>query len=486
MNFINLNTRKIILIFRNISVVFCLCFTFIGCGSNTSPNNAPNTETLPENQAVNSCDSSISNTSISHDDIQTPQSEGVYIEDCHNNPNYNACIYHHDPFTQDDSLIPEFRNIFNERISLLNSTIVDINSERSNEMRFDQAMRSYQNYAVNITGTINGLLQNEHYNIIDSIRFNQQPNGKWTTPYIGSSTNPNQQSQSVEQVMAYYYLMYQKDWMELNTGRWYASGRNISVTFSSHNYWDDLSNKIKLKSSENLFEDSFSVPSSLNAGLIAHEAGHANFYYSNLSREGSKSNAYRRCRLDSTLGSSKCCSSADGCFKAISEGQSDFYALMMFPDLPLELSLEEYIYTLIENQELESPILDNLNNCDILRDPRANKNLKAEKAFNCSGMPTQDESQKGEIHDMGALYASIWWEIYNHPEVSKKDIATLFSAHLPLVSYDDNFKTVATKIINKARDLFDESREERYACIISQEFTKRELAPTISTAPTAI
>ena len=482
-------------IFINTFIVFCLCFMSMGCGSHITPNNSPGkSEPALGNissdiyQVINNCSSLTKPENILHDDIQIPQSQGLYIEDCNNNPNYNACIYHHDPFTQDNRLITEFRNIFNERLSLvqtINFSIGDmnwINNERNNKARFSEAMRLYQTYAVNITGTIDGFLRNEHYNIKNSIRFQQQPNGKWTMPYMGPDEIPSDHPQyrSVEQVMAYYYLMYQKEWMELNVGKWYASGQNISINFASHNYWNSEENEIRLKSSENLFERSVQIPSAMNASLIAHEAGHANFYYSNLSREGSKENAYRRCKFDPNAPHiDKCCPSADGCFKAISEGQSDFHALMISPNLPLELSFEKYIRTLMEGVETNSPTLYESGYCEIPGDPRANKELKAEEAFNCSGAYTKEEDKKGEIHDMGKLYASIWWEIYNHPEVSKRDIATLFSAHLSTVSYDDTFKTVAVKIIDKARDLFDKTKEDHYTCIIFQEFAKRDLTPAI-------
>ena len=76
---------------------------------------------------------------------------------------------------------------------------------------------------------------------------------------------------------------------------------------------------------------------------------------------------------------------------------------------------------------------------------------------------------------MGTVYASIWWEIYNHPGTSKKDIATLFSEHLPLTSNDDTFKTVGLKIAEKALELFDGPKGMYYACIISQEFSRRGL-----------
>ena len=478
----NLNHLSSKTIMGNPLILFCLCLMFLGCGSNTPFSTLPktsnpiegstsseNSQESQENQETRTCNSPTRNDFISNDDIQMPQSEGEYVKNCHDNPNYNACIYHHDPFTQNGLLIPEFKNIFNGQ---------------NNMRKFNEAMRSYQNYAVNIRGTTHGLLKNEHYDVkipnSYGIRLNQQPNEKWTMPYAGFetynvSTSPNQRF-SVEQVMAYYYLMYQKEWMELNTGQWYASGKNISVTFSENTYWDKYSNKINLKTSEYL--GSFQVSGSMHAGVTVHEAGHANFYYSNLSREGSKNKAAQECKFSFATYSDKCCASADGCFNAIDEGQADFYALMIFPDFPLEFSLEEYINALIENPGIKSPVFDDSGNCKILRDPRANKNLKAEEAFNCSNEQTQEGDTRGEIHDMGKLYASIWWELYNHPETSKKDIAILFSTHLLLVSYDDTFKTMAVKIINKAKDLFGELKGEHYACIISQEFARRGLGPS--------
>ena len=354
MNQVHLNAVQISNTFKNTFIVFCLCFMFLGCSpsmpSNTSfegsqpirgnLDSGNNPQDSQENQRLNSCDSSIRSGFIFNDDIQIPQAQGQYVENCHDNPNYNACIYHHDPFTQNGSLIPEFENIFSETVFSLT--------------RFNEAMRSHQNYGVNITGTINWFLKNEHYNIKNSIRLHQQSNGKWTIPYVGadeiSPTRHPQQRHSVEQVMAYYYLMYQKEWMELNAGQWYASGKRISVDFSdASSYWHKNSKKINLRSYENLFNDSLQIPASMHAGIILHEAGHANFDYSNRSREGSESNAYRECKFKSTTHTDKCCSSADGCFEAISEGQSDLYILMMFPNFPLELSLEKYIHTLIEN-----------------------------------------------------------------------------------------------------------------------------------------
>ena len=117
---------------------------------------------------------------------------------------------------------------------------------------------------------------------------------------------------------------------------------------------------------------------------------------------------------------------------------------------------------------------NDLGNCHILRGLGINGNLLIpEIVFNCG----QWRRAAGEVHDMGALYASIWWEIYNREDTSKKDIATLFTEHLPLASNDDTFRTIAGKTINRAQELFDRDKGDHYTCVISHEFEKRGFHP---------
>ena len=435
---------------------------------------------------------------INNNDIEIPQSVGQHVEDCHQNPNYNACIYDYSPFIRNGLFIPEFGDIFEKGILLKQAAVdnhtTDINQWMKdygdNRQSFNETMRSYQTYAVNITGTTDDLLKNEHYDVIIDTKRNpiqrlrQQPNGKWTTFYFSFTEYveafPNEKAYrfSVEQVMAYYYLMYQKEWMELNTGRWYASGKNISVDFSGvfSNEWLKNENKIVLRIGEKLFPD-VEISSSFHAFAPVHEAAHANFYYSNPSRTGSKDKTYQRCGH-----SGMCCTTSDGCFYAINEGQADFHGLMLFPDFPVEVPrfpIKNFLNR--ENlkekgEDIQSPFFNDLGNCYILRDPKANRNITSEDTFNCGQW--RSNSGRGGVHDMGALYASIWWEIYNHEDTSKKDIATLFTEHLPLVSNDDTFRTVAVKIINKAYNLFGNAKGNHYACIIFQEFAIRGLPPS--------
>ncbi len=178
-----------------------------------------------------------------------------------------------------------------------------------------------------------------------------------------------------------------------------------------------------------------------------------------------------------------CCTTSDGCLSAINEGQADFHGLMLFPDSPVDVPrfpIKDFInrQNLKERgADIQSPFFDDSGNCYILRDPRSNRNLIPEDNFNCGQW--RNQNNKGEVHDMGASYASIWWEIYNHEDTSKKDIATLFTEHLPLVSNDDTFRTVAVKIINKAYNLFTGAKRNHYTCIISQEFARRGLHPSL-------
>ena len=234
-------------------------------------------EESQEDQETGSCNLLIDEVIVDNE-IEIPQSLGVHVKDCHQNPNYNACIYDEALFIENGSLRPEFRDIFSQRISLLDQLAEDESLEKDpswiqerddNIQRFDEAMRSHQTYAVNITGTtpvtnplrkavpspINlhgqivnemvNFLQNAHYNVnlISSymrpsddytplvfMRLTQRLDNKWTIPYATSYSNRmlshsdflesldylkrlhsfryDWRHFSVEQVMAYYYLMY--------------------------------------------------------------------------------------------------------------------------------------------------------------------------------------------------------------------------------------------------------------------------------------
>ena len=383
------------------------------------------------------------------DQLQIPKRAGILISDCQQSLQYNACIYKKNPVSQKASPI-------------------NLNTERENILR---QLTLLQNYAVQVTETADGLLKNDHFDVTFKSKSNNKtrllhtnPNDKWTTPY-------NIFDFSVEQVMTYHWLMYQRDWMILNTQTWYASNKKITIEINDDSkfcaYWSPKENKIAL----------CGVSAALSSEISLHEAGHANFYHSSPHRINSASEicaAHVRCSdrkslcglskkelEDSSL--SRCCLSKQGCFFAINEGQADFHAAVLFPNSP-------QIGELIANQT------EGITGCfpddGPSRNPKEHANSVADQIYNSC----QDRFRgKGEIHVMGIIYNSIWWEIYNHTDTLKKDIVSLFTEHLPLISYGDTFKTAGNKMINLAKQMFgseQDSKGLRYANIVREEFSR--------------
>ena len=292
--------------------------------------------------------------------------------------------------------------------------------------------------------------------------------GRWTRPYTTGDF-------STEQAMAYYWLMYQKNWMEVNAEGWYAVNKNVNVEIAPDSnfcaYWSPLENKIRLCS-----------VSGLSAEIITHEAGHANFDHSiggPSNRPGSTSTAacrshhsckYRKSICDLTdaesndpTGRALCCATESGCLFGINEGQADFHAAVLFPNQPAV-------------GELLSNDLRGITGCGLTsgpsRDPDTAKNETATSLFNeCES----SYGNKGEIHLVGILYNSMWWEIYRHPDTDQKEIMRIFTEHLPILGWGDTFETAGIKIINLARQMFAGEKGTRYANIIRAEFERRAL-----------
>ena len=66
---------------------------------------------IPIGFANRNCNN-LSNLEITNNDIELPKSVDQFVEDCHKNPDYNACIYYYSPFIKDGLLIPEFIDVF--------------------------------------------------------------------------------------------------------------------------------------------------------------------------------------------------------------------------------------------------------------------------------------------------------------------------------------------------------------------------------------
>ena len=346
-------------------------------------------------QSGDSCVRSRVPITITH--LRIPDLAGRTVGNCQNNSGYNACIF-----------------------------------------RVDNT----RNYGVNILDTIDNFLENSSYKVvINGLQRATVVSGKWTRPY---NSDPNFNN---SQANLYHWLMYQKEWMELNANKWYASDKDITAEIRDINsdrsggFWSWGRNLMSFPRDNNLF------------WLIFHEAGHANLYYSRgryVRRENQT-----KCLSSSGGSSNLCCNTYKGCLSAINEGQAEFHEylinnLAILSNVPTSVSSRRKARCK-SNITLESTAKEIFDNCDKV-------------------LP------KGQVHTMGFLvYTTLWSQIYNHSDVNKKYITVLFSEHLPLLEGNDTFVTAGVKIVSLARQLFDESTGERYAEIIKTIFKNRGL-----------
>ncbi len=400
-----------------------------------------------------------------------------------------SCRYSFDPTSGGGGTIPDRLTIPGGRIinncnqtqdSNSNACIYDKNpvaqkGQGLSEKDLGSQLTQLQTYAVNIVGTVGGLLKNSTYDVnlalllIPGQRAKLSSNGKWTTPY-------SELDFSTEQAMTYYWLMYQKYFMETNASGWYATDKAINVEVAADSpfcaYWSPLENKIKL-----------CTAAGLSAEIITHEAGHANFEHSveggAEGRPGATGTAacrthqsckYRKsvCDLTDTErrdpgGSAICCLNEKGCLFAINEGQADFHAAVLFPDRPAV-------------GELISNSLRGVTGCGLTSGPSRNPDeANNETAYSIFNECERSYGNKGEIHLVGILYNSIWWEIYRKPETDQKEILKIFTEHLPILDWGDTFETAGIKIVNLARQMFEGEKGIQYANIIREEFERRNL-----------
>ena len=407
--------------FLTLVLIFILITTYQNCYFDESPSGS----------ATNNSFNEPNESEKGSEKVGTLISNGALDSNCMNSSEYNACVFLKNPVAQNGSP-------FNPPIT------------------FFTDLSSVQIYGVNITDTIDGLLKNGTYNVIidwnTAQRTQIKTDGTWKFVY---ANDPNHH---VAQVMAYYWLTYQMHYMQEKV-TWYAENKNIQVKALSV----DLENDAYFSPAENTIAlGDFSivgrVEAALSADIVLHEAAHASFYHSNLNRATYSEATHEACSEDKAT----CCKTYKGCFKAINEGQADFHSLIIFSSL--SSSLAPVIGDGVTNE-----LSYGLGICM----PRNMNQLQDQSALNVYNGCDPEHDLEGEIHMMGALYASIWWNIYTHPSVSKDEIIELFVEHLPLVSSEDTFESIATRILGLDQQKFS----GKYSQVISQAFTERGLTP---------
>ena len=399
-------------------LMLILMFTYQNCQFDESTSDPPSQRNFPADDT--------------NEQVSNLIDKGALDPNCISSSEYNACLFLKNPVAQNTSP-------FNPPIT------------------FFTDLSSIQTYGVNIINTVGGFLTNSTYNITiswdEAERTQAKEDGTWKFEY---ANDPNHH---VAQLMAYYWLNYQMAYMK-QKGGWYAENQNVQVDALN----PDLENDAYFNSSENkialgYFTLAGRIEAALSADILLHEAAHASFYYSSLGRATFSETTHKSC---SEEGKATCCKTYTGCFKAINEGQADFHSLIVF--FSLYPSLNPLIGEGVTNE-----LSYGLGVCM----PRNMDHLRDQVATDVYNGCDPANNLQGEIHMMGALYASIWWNIYTHSSVTKDEITELFVEHLPLVSGEDTFETVATRILSLEQQKFN----GKYSQVISQAFAERGLTP---------
>lgn len=280
----------------------------------------------------------------------------------------------------------------------------------------------------------------------------QPVNGKWLFPY--SQNGAADAQHRVAQVMGYYYLEQQRQAMIQKVGNFWVSdgnervlmfafeggtqnnafagplGGNLPLDVNGDGTAENFQSIIGMGFFTNLSPGAGTSEAALSAEIYLHEMGHRNFGNAGTGGSGNPPNTIEG---TCTGGQGTCCRSAAGCVGGIHEGQADFHLVFVFPDT-VNASVGE---TTVNN-------LAGLPACVVngqitrTRNMSANSAMTANEAFNnCGG----NGQTNGEVHDMGTLYASLWFEIWrNAPQARRNQIERVFNEHLRQLQPNHNFR----------------------------------------------
>ena len=350
--------------------------------------------------------------------------EQNFVSDCATNGDFNACIFWKNPVAQNGAAI---------------TPAVTRNSDLS----------SLQIQAVNLTGfnTSNGCLENSSFDFkaydgsgdLEDVCVSDQ---KFKFDYQGDTSG------RVGSVMGFHCLNHQKNCMEESTGSFFAGNQNIDVHTNAdfeNATWDFVNRRMEMgrTSQGNEF--------ALSCEVFAHEMGHANASYASNFKinEIASADNIQNCGT-----ASLCCVDEKGCSWAIYEGLADYHGGLLYPDNTH--FLETYVNDPLGVRE-----------CGLPRSMDLNNFLTAEQSYEACN------TLKGEIHLMGRVYASVWWEvrkaILEEDSTKVSEVDALFSEHLTTLTGDDDFESALAKIKATDQAFF----EGRYSARFEAEFARR-------------
>ncbi len=259
-----------------------------------------------------------------------------------------------------------------------------------------------------------GYLENIHFKMADPLRAVARAGG-WKFPYEDDT------SAYLAQVQSFYWANRQLTYMKERTGKFYFE--RLAAPIRAYSLDEGAQNNAYFDGSGitmgfiNTAQGKVQV--GLDASVLAHEIGHGNLY------EASNGAGLSGCN-----GAGCFCATKNGCFGGIHEGQGDIHSFILFPENSV---IGEYFMNATTGLRAAASIKA--------------RNLTAQDLFDLNG---------GEIHDMGEVYASIWWEVWSPAKAggSEKKIEVIFTNHLAGLGTNDTFTTALDVITTMAQQIY--------------------------------
>jgi hypothetical protein len=360
------------------------------------------------------------------------------IANCFNDATHNACIFWKNPVAQNGAAL---------------ATPIDANSNLS----------ALQTHGVNIPQSWlnnSGFLANPSFDVYMDTTANTAArvpaNGNYKYNY------GNDASHRAGQVVNFYWLNAQMRYMNQRIGNFFAAAKNIKVfawdpTVNDNAYYSSVNNDIhigKRSSNGNEF--------SLAAEIIMHEMGHANAgFATNNGIYNFLTSVHKFC-VNSTDGN-VCCNTRLGCTGAISEGLADYHAAILFESSP---ALGEHLFNNVNG----------FSECGVPRNAILNANLTTDDLYGSCTLVNLGQ-YTGEIHVMGRVWASIWYQLKKGAKAVSAadgvDLDRLFNEHLKVLTGGDDFVTAYNKIRSIDSALF----ANKFGAKIQAEFQRRKIIP---------
>ncbi|MCB0386982.1 MAG: hypothetical protein KDD43_16430, partial [Bdellovibrionales bacterium] len=296
-------------------------------------------------------------------------------KDCSTSSSYSMCLYLKNPVSQ-------------------NATVLS-DPESATELNLQRT------FGVKLTGVDgSGRLQNSSVEIV-TLEGTAVDTAKLQSY---KELGVDDASNFLEQQMAYYWANRSIEYLSAWAGNLYVKNQGIKIIVDDRTHgWRPSTKSIHLKKS------SLGKSMAANGGLVVHLLAQANLW---LATGG---------EIDNLSGDSKhqacgthdkgCCRNPTGCSRALASGAADYMVAIMFPDDP---GMGEYW----------SNSLDGVKSCT------QSRNLKYMSAITATDANQACSGQAGEVHALGSVYASIWWDVRKKAEENRpgsgREIDTLY------------------------------------------------------------